>query len=231
MGMKNKKVFRIGVIDDTAEDYARIRQIINKCFENAAIEHFSDCTQLVNHNSYFHLIFLDVHLEKQNGIEMQKIVRQYTSYIVFFTAYPTQIRYAFGYKVIGFLSKLDSDDQLTLKLQQLKNEYFDELVHYLTSAGEININRNSITRISVENRRIYVHLSNGKSLLLRSATLSECVEQLGEVMQKINPSEYVNLDHIKSIDGQKIDLINGDTVYASRRMRKLVQQKYVRRLI
>lgn len=222
---------KIAVVDDSVEDAAKISRLLRQCYSNAYnIICFSGCNELLSGGDHFELIVLDIHLDKEDGIEMQKRLQNHTSYIVFFTAYPTKIRFAFGYKVIGFIHKNDPEPEIMKQLDQIKRDYLDDLVTLFTVNGNVLIRRNQISRVSVENRKIYVYLTDEKVLRITNVSLGKCVETIGDILQKINPSEYINLDHIRRIEGQKITLINGGVVYASRRMKNEVHEKYVRRL-
>ena len=222
---------KMAVVDDSVDDAARISCLLRKCCSEAyEIRCFSDCNELLSGDDHFELIVLDIHLDKEDGIEMQKKLQNHTSYIVFFTAYPTKIRFAFGYKVIGFINKNDPEQEIIKQLDQIKRDYLDDFVTLFSNNGIVQIRRNQISRVSVENRKIYVYLADERVLRITNGSLGKCVETIGDILQRINPSEYINLDHIRRIEGQKITLINGVIVYASRRMRNEVQEKYVRRL-
>ena len=223
--------YRFAVIDDSAEDAQQMKGLLSECFPSSTVDIFNDTKTFVAEKRHYSMTVLDVHLEKENGLHTTKEIQRYTSCIIFSTAYPTELVSAISYKVIGFLRKTDSRQILKDKLLEAEKEYLSDFVIVETPIGSFSVNRHMVSLISMENRKLYLYLDQGQKMQTLNLRLRDVPEVLGSSFVQINKSEYVNTEHIRVFDQNKLVLINGIEVFVSRRKEKEVQNAYFRRFL
>ena len=117
------------------------------------------------------------------------------------------------------------------KLLEAEKEYLSDFVIVETPIGSFSVNRHMVSLISMENRKLYLYLDQGQKMQTLNLRLRDVPEVLGSSFVQINKSEYVNTEHIRVFDQNKLVLINGIEVFVSRRKEKEVQNAYFRRFL
>lgn len=140
---------------------------------------FSNTHELINSNIIFDILFLDVEVGQDNGIEAGKILRQKNERLIIFviTAYNRYLDDAFDLKAFRFLPKPIQAQRLYSALDsaiELLNNTFIEFIEYKTNK-RIRIPLNEIVFVEIFNRKTKItsktntYISNEKISYWKSA--------------------------------------------------------------
>lgn len=182
-------------------------------------EFFSPCLK----SDTYDIVFLDIEMPKLNGIELAKQIRKKMPYVIliFLTLHSEFAPSGYKVRAWRYLSKLDLVPQLNEALSAAVKEFerFDSRSLSVTNYG--NLNRIPYRDI------LYIHHSLRYSEI---TTLSQGVvrdsrgiKELHEALNSdrfifIDRSTFINLDHVRRVDGGKIILRSGEHLVISRRM-------------
>lgn len=170
------------------------------------------------------LILLDVDMPHISGIELSKQIRQKTDKLVFTTGY-TQYGYeAFEADADAYLLKPYSLSKFTATIAKLfpqavkparepvvTDEFFFVKNKY-EQLKIVKINFKEIVSVEGQQNYVLIHTLSKKVLTYMSLTeISKILMQLPNFM-KFQRSFIICVDHIDSIDGNTIRMVNGQTM-------------------
>jgi DNA-binding LytR/AlgR family response regulator len=230
--MDNTKDKTIAIIDDCENDLQRLTEIIQAAGIDSQISCFSSAEKFINNNQSYAMAVLDIDLGDTNGIRLSKEISQRVSYIVYATALREKMREAFGYKVVGFINKCDTNETIIDCFKTIFEEYFMRLIHLDTANGQIDIQQQEIIYITLQGRFPTCCLNENRKIQLRKTTLKQIQEQLDpSVFIKINREELVNINMISSIEQDHINLVHGEILYMSRRSKKSIERAWLKKFL
>ena len=239
---------KILICDDTQSEldvtYKYVTDYFSKRNFSVKIDTFTDCNIVLNLLTFleeheYDLYLLDVVMQ-QNGIDVAKeILKKVPNASIIFTT--TSKEFAIdAFKVQAFdyiLKPLDKDefnDSLTRVLKKLnikKNTWSIKT----NDLSLITINLEDIIYIESTNRRIDVHLSNGKTITstsLRTKFIESIPFNLKENSFLICHNSYiVNMNKIKGIKDLEFIMEDNELVPISKRMLKEVKDEYINYLV
>lgn len=230
-------MIKIAICDDEKKITRQIEKVIRK---NEALikgeyilNTFDSGENLIN--SYkkipYDLIFLDIEMEKVNGLEVGKFIREemnnYATKIVYISSKSGYDRQLFDVQPLHFLSKpidenkLLKDLKLAIKLLDAENIEFEfkidneifkipykEIIYFESMAREIEIIGTK------ENYRFYGKIVDVENVLPNT-------------FLKPHRSYLVNYDYIKKFGLDELILINGDIVPLSRDRKKEIMKRHL----
>ena len=150
--MAHTKDKTIAIIDDCENDLQRLSKLIQAAGIHSQISCFSSAEKFINNNRSYTMAVLDIDLGDTNGIRLSKEISQRVSYIVYATALREKMREAFGYKVVGFINKCDTDKIIIDCFKTIFEEYFMRLIHLDTANGQIDVQQQEIIYITLQGR-------------------------------------------------------------------------------
>ena len=215
---------RIAVCDD--EKYYReyIEKLIANYFENkdmtVYIDLFSDGSEFCADKNNFHkydIIFLDIEMDKMNGMDTAYIIRKFNAdvQIVFITI---RVEYCLeSYKVdaMRFIIKEDLENSLQECLESVLHRMQEKIVKmkFPFVGGERNIILSNI--IYIENSSHQLHFVGKKEQLYLNRKLDVIEEQLRPYyFARTHQSYLVNLQYVEKIASYKVQLVDGTTLPA-----------------
>lgn len=182
----------------------------------------------------FDIAFLDIDMEKLNGIELARKLRSKnpTSIIIFVTNF---IQYApEGYEVNAFRYLLKSDIPYKLipyfvnSLQEVINSR--QTVTFSISGESIDVQTKNILYLESDKHIIVMHLINDARTEYRfyenMAVLSDKLQNLGFL--RIHKSYLVNMEYIELFQYEKVYLKSGVCVPSSEKKHKELKQLYLK---
>lgn len=220
---ENDKSDRDSLID-LLENYFKINQINYKIHVCASKE------ELLEFILGSDLLFLDIELNQENGIELGMQLNKIMHYckIVIVSMYQKYL--IDGYKIHAsrYMLKPLERNFFFLEMDSLISEYFKNSEGFFDEKlkrGKILYHE--IMYIDVYNRKTALHMINGE-ILYANKTLGywkeKCKEQPFEQTHK---SVIVNFDYISGIDQNDIILSNGERVPISRGFKNSFNDGYV----
>ncbi len=210
-------------IADQLSRYMNEKQITSYC-----VSSFQSGCSLLESDCDFDVIFLDIQMERLNGMETAKMLRQRKNHsrLIFVTVLKECVFDAFEVEAFGYLVKpLDSGhfkktmDRIIKSIQQRETKSI--VVQRGTSCDVILLAQ--IVYCEVQGRKIYIHQINGK--------ITDYYDKLDDLEQRMDGrffrchrSYLVNIEYIRGCNAGQVMLSQGDKIPVSRlRERDLMQ--------
>ncbi len=154
-----------------------------------------------------HLIFLDVQLGKENGLDLIKEIRQHTTDFPFIIMMTDFIKYgkdAVNTEVLYFLDKPIDPDELSKALHKFENRVLELQNHITikTTEGYFFIDHNSIQYIKSMNNYSVIHRVDEKPMVV-TRTLKDMAASLPSQFVRIHKSHLVNRRFVQMMNTRK----------------------------
>ena len=199
------------------------------------------------------LLFLDVELSNQSGIELLSGLSEEITWpmqVVFYTAYEKYLLEALRVSAFDYLLKPFEQDELELVMSRFFNQVLKEQAQssFQTSISQLSQTNNTYLIATVsgfqklrpdqigyfeylkEKKQWFVVLTNYSRLQLKRNTKAEDIINYSPVFVQINQGQIINLDYLSMID-DKICLLfppfhKEQNLLISRAFLKALQEKY-----
>lgn len=228
---------RIAICDDDDAVCSYIEEIIIK----AVFIHGGDIDTTVFYNgeslvkhmkegNYFEIIFLDIELDKMNGVSVGHQIREVLGddsvQIIYISAKDSYAMELFAVRPMNFLVKPISKEILYKVLEQAYNlvEKNNVLYEYKANRQSNFIATNKIQFFEVHNRKIIIHTQDDQ--IIYYGKMSEVTEKLKrQKFLRISRSELVNYDAIEMYKTNEVRLYGGEILSITRSRQKEVQEQ------
>lgn len=191
------------------------------------IKFFSDGHSLAQKTAAgekFDLMFIDLNLENSDGMETAAIIRKYdkTVPIIFVTGIESRAAEGYSVSAFDYVYKSKVDEKLPQVLERFCREYFRAP---LTFTDIDNITRvfspSEIICVESEGRGTLWH--TGSENIRSAMPVSKAAAMLsGDNFTQVYKGVFVNINEIKRIDSDTVELSNSEIYPLSRRRRKEV---------
>lgn len=225
---EDEKVIAEGII-------ANLKQILADNELTADIAHYSngkDFIKNINLLDSTDLIFMDIQLGDNDGVELMKEVRErgYKTTVIFLTGLEDRITEGYDVNAFHYLFKRNYQEKLPSVIKRFIKEVYKSHDIAVKHKGEVLLLKPSdIYYIDADKRNTSVHTANeiytdntsiqSFALLLPEDCFTEAYHAL-----------YVNIDHITRVNTDTLSLDNGETVPVSRRKRKELMSTIMKRI-
>lgn len=151
-----------------------------------------------------HIIFLDVELGYDNGFNLIKEIRQFTSdlpFIIMTTDYDKHAKNAVNHDVLYFLDKPICPDELTIALHKFEKRFL-ELQNHITiknTEGHFFMQLDDIHYIESDNNCCKIYKENNTSMFV-TKTLKD--------MERILPSPFIRIHKSYIVNSKSIAMLN-----------------------
>lgn len=225
-------MYSIALVDDDKEDRETLKAYIARYFnENGgeyAVAEFADGSELLtNYAPKYDIVFLDIDMEKLNGMAAAKKMRatDESTAIIFVTR---MAKYAIkGYEVsaLDFIVKPVEYYSFALKIKRAL-DYCDanrkNYVHLKVSGNEVFINEADITYVETLGHYLIYHTKKGEHKIL--GTLKSAEEALSPGNFALcNRCYLVNLRYVVSIAGNILSLGDEELVISRYKRKSFIE--------
>ena len=225
-------MIKFAVCDDEPQMVQEIADQIASYMQEAARDYsvgcFSSGYALLKSSDEFDVIFLDIQMERPDGMETAALLRQRESHslLIFVTVLKDRVFDAFPLEAFDYLLKpLDGArfrQMMDRALRWLEQETAKNLVIQRGSGCQI-VPLSDILYCEVLGRKIYIHKKNG-IVLDYYDRLEDLEQRVGSRFFKCHRSYLVNLDYVGGCQDGQVLLSPGERVPVSRlRERELTQ--------
>ena len=205
------------LLDDQKSFHEEFKEVSKSyiSFENCS--YYFNSSELINDvlnkkNWKLDVLFLDIELKDESGIEVAKKLFTYnSSIIVIFLTNKNHLVYeAFGLNVLKFIYKPTFKKQVdNLFVSILKEIDLIKPIQIKTSDSYICFSKKEIIFVARELRKVIFYTKGGKKYESNLSKIGEALELVeSEMFVMINRSEIVNIMYISEFAGTKIT-ING----------------------
>lgn len=221
---------RIAIVDDIAPERATLGERLNGQLARLSLkaeilEYESGAEFLASaEKNKFDLVFLDIYMGNENGIDTAKALRQFDKdcLLILTTSSMDHALDGFRVRAVQYLVKPYSDKELA--------DLFDEIAKRLPAPSkyiEMNISGSTIRLRFSEilyaehyRHQIYIYTADGKSTVIRQ-TFREFTKALSDDrFFPCNRGIIVNLEHAADFDGSDFIMKNGKKLPVSRALSK-----------
>lgn len=154
-----------------------------------------------------HIVFLDVQLGDENGFDLIKEIRQYTSempFIIMTTDFDKYAKKAVNHDVLYFLDKPIDPDELVIALHKFEKRFL-ELQNHITiknTEGHFFMQLEDINYIQSDNNCCRIFKKENTQMFV-TKTLKEIESILPFPFIRIHKSYIVNAKHIQMLNTAK----------------------------
>ncbi len=223
-----ENVYKIFIIDDSAEDLNIMKERIISFFDVKKMEYqIIQSLQGDDETSYdeYDIAFIDICMPISGFEIARKIVKHSpNTKIVFCTNHNELVFDAFQIDLFGFVRK----DHLDVDLENILNKFEEKTKYYKYKINK-TIPLRKILYFEATHNYVLIHLIN--DIQKERTSLKKLDIEKYEGFCKISSSFIVNMEYIIQYDKDRITMRNGDVVYLSRACKKEFRDAYARYLI
>lgn len=200
---------KIAIVEDNAVDSEILEELLSKFFlqENINFELFiytSGEDLLVDWPSDFDIVFLDIHMEKMNGIEAAARIRETNErvVIIFVTHDPQYSLMGYSVDALDYLIKpitFDLLDRVLSKAVRRLGNLDRTCITIRNNEGYFIVNPMDIQYIELANRKLVIHTSTGSIACLK--TMQNMADQLPDTFFRCHSAFLINLNAVESVRG------------------------------
>lgn len=215
---------KVAICDDKVEIQGEVEKIVKDWYEHncvwGQVYKCSNRKELLQ--DIFDLVFLDIQLEKEDGIEIKDYMMKNMeeTKIVFITSHQDRMPEAFGRNVLGFINKPIQYPRIQAYLAQTleykKKDFL--LIRKKNGVHAVDIDR--VTYIEAVEKYSYIHLLDDSKIFTDKSLAVWEGELPKNLYVRCHKSYIVCLKNIRNIEKEKIYLSNGDTIQISRRKKQ-----------
>lgn len=185
----------------------------------------------VDDGNLYDLIFMDIILQKENGIRLSQTIIQKLNHvkIVFITGHVEYVEDIFQIVPFALLMKPLKRD----KVQQIVEKAFEMIEHekerYIALKTADGVFKLNVARMmSVESEKKYVIFTDAEGKKYQVImTMDEVAELVGEKLVRCHRSYFINMDMVQRIQGKNAVLTDGREVPISRNCYKNVYSRFM----
>lgn len=235
-------MLKIAICDDEEyfleQEKECISQYMNRLGYQFRIDTFASGVEFMmvgDRISRYDIIFLDINMEKMDGLETARKIREYTkaAYIVFVTAF---ITYSLeGYKVDAVRYILKDNDSLKKAIKECldaivdKMQYVENKCVFDFQEGRKTLFLDEILYIESNLHKLQFHLTGHKSA---QYTMYGRLDNIDEMLHNFNfcrvhKSYLVNLKYMEKVERYLARLSTGDTVSISQPKYNDVREQFI----
>ncbi len=226
-------MIRIGICDDEEIYRKHVRRLCESYFEEypqhyECVEFSSGEEVLAYEGEMMHLLFLDVEMGGISGIEvLKKIEREdWVWRVVFISSHQEAVWNAFSIKTLEFARKPVKYEQVENWIHIAMRENKENIVYeFDTMDGKLLKAIGDIYYL--EAAKNYTVLYGKKEKWLINNNLKNWEKEMKDApMLRIHRSYLVNMEHIKKLQTQKVELENDEEIPIGRQFSKEAKQIY-----
>ncbi len=219
-------MINIAICDDEKEIIHQLNNSISDYFEKKPQEYsvcsFTDANSFLKSNiSLYDIVFLDIKINKHNGLEIAKEIKlkNCNSVIILISQYHEFLPSGYRVKAFRYILKPDlhnvfNEDMDSALLELNMSKGFFE---YKVYSNTYRINYEDI--LYFESKYPKIHIKTVKSVPEASfgGNIDEIEPKLaGNIFIRVGKSYIINANHTKKINNMKAYMDNGDTISISR---------------
>lgn len=229
--MKDEIKMDICIVDDDFEFCQKLKKDLiiylseKTDYLNFEIQssHFNE----MNFQKKYHLIFIDIDLLQDNGIDIaQKMLQNNpTSYLVFISShsslvFDTLITQPFFF-IRKSIYKKDFQSFINLLMEKLKNH---QLLHLNYKYTQAVVPISSIIYIEIEVHKLSIHTYNG--IYYDNRSLKAIQKILNHEFVQVHKSFLVHLSEVKAIKSQEVIMKNEKVLSIGRSYKEQFKERY-----
>lgn len=234
-------MIQITLCDDNQSDLKRCADLIRQCASRNNIEtqlsYFESAEALLfdlqEFNHQADILYLDILMEKTNGMTAARALRDFGSYaqIIFLTSTPDYMGQAFDVEAVQYLLKgqfaEEQFEQTFLRAVKNVDRQKDDLFICEINGSTTSVPFRCITYFEVMDREIMLHHTHSDDPVCYYGTISKLEQDLSDrQFLRIHRSYLVHLPYIAKFGSQKLVLTDATALPIGRNYMDSVKRKF-----
>ena len=224
---------RIAICDDNRQDIETLRDDLIRIVDNVVIDTFETGKAFLTaaKQQRYDLVFMDIYLEAENGIEVIKEMRKISpgTQAAFITVSDTHAVEAFSVRAIHYLVKPCHPEDIAEAVKRAKTMNLSDLPESLLTirigSDIYTLNQNDIVRVEANDHKTNIFIKNG-SVYSIWMPFSKVVSQLDKNFLTIKRGVAIHMRHVKKWGSQDCEMIDGTQYLLNRSARRQLKEAY-----
>ena len=221
-------MYRIAIVEDEKNDAEKLNNSLKQYLEknniSASIHNYSDGDEIIEEETNFDIILLDIEMKRMDGIQAAYKIRQKDEHviIVFITRMINMALEGYSVDAADFLIKPLNPLNFETRMDRIFKKLAlnkDRFIEVKNGQHKQYININDIDYIEAANKKVTLNLIDGNKINTTEPLYVLEEKLLKEGFYKPHNSYLVNLNQIKSLNNTDIKL-KTDTIPLSKHRRK-----------
>ncbi len=178
------------------------------------------------------LLFMDLHLGDADGVELVKELAGESIRIptVFLSSLEERVAEGYDVNAFHFLFKRNYKEKLPTLLERFWNEIYERKAIMIQDRDAVvRLQFAEIYYVEPDNRNTAIHTA--VSMYQEKSSIQNFAKQLpAELFIEAYHSLYINVDHIRKVNADSVELDNDKELPVSRRKRKMLMTAVMRRI-
>lgn len=237
------RMIRVAVCDDDAHIRNQIDGFLQEISDGSETEfeiiHFADGTDIVdaiNADHFFHLIFMDIEMERFNGLDAAKEIRKKDWYakIIYISNYKDYVFQSFETRPFDYLLKPLERERFCMVFQKAYREILVYQGDFIFESGkrQIQLPIKEILYFASDNKSVTAYFANHTEVF--SAQLNQVESQLihsAYPFIRIHKSYLVSYHHIRTKTPDTVELSDRTILPISRNRKESASRRYAELVI
>lgn len=223
---------KIAVYDDNQIDIDNLKSCIHSFFQKNNIEYeleiCSTTNQLLKNINYYDILFLDIEIRNENGIDigLQLRNKHINTTIIITSKYQKYLIDGYKIQADRYFIKPINQDYFNMEMTNIMERYFRQQKYFIDEKiSNTKIYFNDILYIETFDRKSIIHLKSG-IVLNTPYILKYWIDLLDNNMfGQPHKSFIVNYAHIEKINNQDI-IIHKKNIPLSRHFKETFENRY-----
>ena len=221
-------MYRIAIVEDEKNDAEKLNNSLKQYLEknniSASIHNYSDGDEIIEEETNFDIILLDIEMKRMDGIQAAHKIRQKDEHviIVFITRMINMALEGYSVDAADFLIKPLNPLNFETRMDRIFKKLAlnkDRFIEVKNGQHKQYININDIDYIEAANKKVTMNLIDGNKINTTEPLYVLEEKLLKEGFYKPHNSYLVNLNQVKSLNNTDIKL-KTDTIPLSKHRRK-----------
>ena len=228
-------MFHIAICDDEKVFVEGLQELLRKYEKESGnefcISKFCDGSQLLqNYQPDFDLIFMDIQMEKLNGLKTAKTIRKTddTVGLFFLTSLPQYVWQGYEYGAANYLLKPLKYARLKMELDRFFKLYQGKDEPYLSfsnDTGKYKVLYKNLRYAETCKRNVLLHFEGQEQIIYKNMKEIASLLETQRKFTKCHASFLVNLSYVKSVENLEAVLTTGERIPISQPKRKEFMEK------
>ena len=228
-------MFHIVICDDEKEFITDLQDLLHKYEKESGnefcISEFGDGSELLqNYQSDFDLIFMDIQMEKLDGLKTAEKIRKMddTVGLFFLTSLPQYVWKGYEYGAANYLLKPLKYGRLKMELDRFFSRYQgrdEPYISFSNDTGKYKVLHKNLRYAETCKRNVLLHFEGQEQVIYKSMKEISSLLESQRKFTKCHASFIVNLAYVKSVENLEAVLTTGERIPISQPKRKEFMEK------
>lgn len=223
-------MYYIAICDDEIEFVSELKGLLKRYSEETEIElmitEYRNGQELIdNYDTNTDLIFLDIQMNKMDGLTAAGKIRKIDSTVglFFLTSLPQYVWKGYEYGAINYLLKPMKYGRLKMELDRFFSRYQGREEPYISFSndnGKYKVLYKNLRYVETQKRNVLLHFDDQEQVIYKNMKEVALLLELQRQFVRCHASFIVNMAYVKSVENLEAVLTTGERVPISQPKRK-----------